>query len=103
MTTISLLAVGLPAGPLLRIARRVPDAHLTLQGFIVHVALPALVLGQIHGLRLTTNLLGPVSMPWLLFMLSAMIFTVLARLMRLLSRDGETTQVTLFEAAIAAV
>ena len=84
MTNISMLAVCLLAGVLLRLARRVPDnAHAALNGFIIHVALPALILGQIHGLRLTTNLLWPVSMPWLLFALSAMAFTLLARVMRL--------------------
>jgi len=84
MTNISMLAVCLLAGVLLRLARRVPDnAHVALNGFIIHVALPALVLAQIHGLRLTTNLLWPVSMPWLLFALSAVAFTVLARVMRL--------------------
>jgi len=84
MTNISMLIVCLLAGMLLRIARRVPDnAPAAINGFIVHVALPALILGQIHGLRLTTNLLWPVSMPWLLFALSATAFTVLARLMKL--------------------
>ena len=84
MTNISMLAVCLLAGMLLRSARRVPDnAHLTINGFIIHVALPALILGQIHGLRLTTNLLWPVSMPWLLFTLSAVLFNILARIMQL--------------------
>jgi len=84
MTNISMLIVCLLAGLLLRAAQRVPDnAHAAINGFIVNVALPALVLGQIHGLRLTTNLLWPASMPWLLFALSATVFTVLARLMKL--------------------
>ena len=84
MTNISMLAVCLLAGVLLRVARRVPDnAHAALNGFIIHTALPALILWQIHGLRLTTNLLWPVSMPWLLFALSAAAFTLLARVMRL--------------------
>jgi len=84
MTNLSTLAICLLAGMLLRVTRRLPDnAHLTLNGFIIHVALPALILGQIHGLRLTTNLLWPASMPWLLFMLSAAAFTLLARIMQL--------------------
>ncbi len=84
MTNISMLAVCLLAGVLLRVARRVPDnAHAALNAFIIHVALPALILGQIHGLRLTANLLWPVSMPWLLFALSAATFIVVARVMRL--------------------
>jgi predicted permease len=83
MTNIPLLTACLPTGVLLRIARRVPDAHAALNGFIVRVALPALILGQIHGLRLATNLLWPVSIPWLLFALSAVAFTMLARVLRL--------------------
>ncbi len=64
-------------------AWRVSDAHAALNRFIVRVALPALILGQIHGLRLTTNLLWPVSIPWLMFALSAAAFIVLARVLRL--------------------
>jgi predicted permease len=84
MTNLFMLAVCLLAGMPLRIARRMPEnAHAVINGFIIHMALPALVLGQIHGLRLTTNLLRPVSMPWLLFALSAVMFNGLARVMRL--------------------
>ncbi len=72
MTTIPALA-----------ARRVSDASTALNGFVVRVALPALILGQIHGLRLTTNLLWPLSIPWLMFALSAAAFIVLARVLRL--------------------
>ena len=84
MANVSMLAACLLAGLLLRVARRVPDnAHAALNGFIIHVALPALILGQIHGLRLTSSLLWPVSMPWLLFALSAVTFIALARVTRL--------------------
>ena len=80
MTNLALLAVCLAVGMLLRMGRRVPDnAHLALNGFIIHVALPALILGQIHGLRLSTNLVWPVLMPWLLFALSAALFMALSR------------------------
>jgi len=89
MTNISMLIICLLAGMLLRAAQRVPDnTHAALNGFIIHIALPALILGQIHGLRLTTNLLWPVSMPWLLFALSAAAFTVLARVMKLPRRTA---------------
>ena len=77
------LAARLPAGVLLRIARRVPDAHAALSGFILRVALPALILGQIHGLRLTANLVWPLSMPWLMFALSAAALVAPARVLRL--------------------
>ena len=63
-------------------AWRVPDVQAAVNGFIVRVALPALILGQIHGLRLTANLLWPVSIPWLMFALSAAAFIVLARVLR---------------------
>jgi predicted permease len=83
MTNLAMLLVCLLAGMLLRMARRVPDnAHAAINGFIIHVALPALILAQIHGLRLTKDLLLPVSMPWMLFALSTAIFVGLARLMK---------------------
>ena len=72
MTNLAMLLVCLVAGMLLRAGRRLPDnAHLALNGFIIHVALPALILGQLHGLRLGSELVWPVLMPWVLFALSA--------------------------------
>ena len=83
MTNIAMLVVCLLVGMILRKTRRVPDnAHVSINAFIIHVALPALILGQIHGLRLTPELLFPVSMPWLLFALSVPVFAVLGRVMR---------------------
>ena len=84
MTNLAMLLVCLVAGMALRAFRRVPDnAHVAINGFIIHIALPALILGQIHGLRLTTDILWPVSMPWILFALSAAGFAGLARIMKL--------------------
>jgi predicted permease len=83
MTNIAMLLVCLLVGMILRKTRRVPDnAHVAINGFIIHVALPALILGQIHGLHLTPDLLFPVSMPWVLFALTVPVFWVLGRLMR---------------------
>ena len=83
MTNIAMLVVCLLAGMVLRVTRRVPDnAHVPLNAFIIHVALPALILGQIHGLQLTPDLLFPVSMPWLLFAVSVPVFIVLGRVMQ---------------------
>jgi predicted permease len=83
MTNIAMLVVCLVIGMLLRRTRRVPEnAHVSINAFIIHVALPALILAQIHGLRVTPDLLFPVSMPWLLFALSVPVFVVLGRLMR---------------------
>ena len=83
MTNIAMLVVCLLVGMILRATQRVPEnASVTINGFIVHVALPALILGQIHGLRLSPDLLFPVSMPWVLFALSVGIFLAVGRIMR---------------------
>jgi predicted permease len=84
MTNIAMLVVCLLAGMILRATRRVPDnAHQAINGFIIHVALPALILGQIHGLRLTPDLLFPVSMPWVLFAITVLVFVAIGRVLRL--------------------
>ena len=83
MTNIAMLVVCLVVGMILRITRRAPDnAHVSINAFIIHVALPALILGQIHGLRLTPQSLLPVSMPWVLFALSVPVFVIFSRVMR---------------------
>lgn len=87
MANLVLLLVCLLAGMLLRATGRVPDnGHAALNAFIIHLALPALILAQIHGLRLGTDLLLPVAMPWILFILSAATFAALAPVMRFSAR-----------------
>jgi predicted permease len=83
MTNIAMLVVCLLAGMVLRLTRRVPDnAHLGINAFIIHVALPALILGQIHGLRITPELLYPVSMPWVMFAITVVVFAAIGRLLK---------------------
>ena len=83
MTNIALLVVCMLLGILLRASRRVPEnGHLPFNAFIIHAALPALILVQIHGLHLTPELLVPVSMPWVLFVVTAFVFALLGRAMR---------------------
>ena len=80
MTNIVMLFVCLVAGMVLRGTARVPDnAHAGLNGFIIHIALPALILKQLHGIALTPELVWPVLMPWLLFAAAAVTFLVVAR------------------------
>ena len=68
MGNIALLFFCLAAGMALRATGRVPDnAHLTINGFIINISLPALTLLQIHGVQLQADLLFPVLMPWLMF------------------------------------
>jgi predicted permease len=46
MTNIAMLLVCLLVGMILRKTRRMPgNAHVSINAFIVHVALPALILG----------------------------------------------------------
>jgi predicted permease len=80
VTNIVMLFICLIAGMILRATHRLPEnAHVGLNGFIINLALPALILSQIHGARLTTELIWPVLMPWLLFALSFATFYAFSR------------------------
>jgi malate permease and related proteins len=81
MTNISMLFLCLIAGMAMRVTVRLPEnAHVGLNGIIIHLALPALILSQVHGVHLTTGLVWPVMMPWLLFALSTAVFCALSRI-----------------------
>ena len=81
MTNLAMLVACLFAGMLLRRFKKVPEnAHAALNGFIVHVALPALILAQIHGLHFSPALILPVAMPWLLFAFAAAVFVGVSHL-----------------------
>ncbi len=81
MANIIMLFVCLMAGMVLRVTKRVPpDTPAALNAFIIHIALPALILNQIHHIPVTPALAAPVLMPWLLFLLAAAVFLALARL-----------------------
>jgi predicted permease len=84
MANIATLIICLFAGMALRATRRAPEnAHASINAFIIHIALPALILSQIHGIRLTSALLLPASMPWALFALSVVVFGLVGWAMRL--------------------
>ena len=83
MTNIGMLVACLLIGLIMRRTRRMPEnGHVAINIFIINVALPALILSQIHGLHLTADLLFPVLMPWMLFALSAAVFAGLGRALR---------------------
>ncbi len=84
MANIAILVACLLAGVALRAGRRAPDnAHIAINAFIIHVALPALILGQLHGLRLNAQLLLPVAMPWLLFSAAVLFFVAVGRMLKI--------------------
>ncbi len=78
-----MLLVCLAAGTVLRATHRLPEnAPATINGFIVNLALPALILAKIHALRLSGALIWPVLMPWLLFALGGLTFLAIARMLK---------------------
>ncbi len=68
MANIILLAVCLLAGIGLRKTGRFPaPTPAALNGFIIHISLPALAIRHIHGMQLDASLALTAAMAWLLF------------------------------------
>jgi len=89
MTNIILLAVCLLAGLGLKRTGRFPAATpAALNGFIIHISLPALTILHIHSLKIDLSLLLTAGMAWLLFGAAWLIFGVAGKLFKL---DRETT------------
>lgn len=69
---------------LLRRLKRMPDnAPATLNSFIIHISLPALTLLYIHQLKYSASMLLVGLMAWLVFGLSAGVFWLVGRWLRL--------------------
>jgi predicted permease len=84
MDNILLLLLCLFAGIALRWSGRVPEGgHVAINAFVIHLSLPALILLQIHRAHFGLGLLGPVAMPWVMFLLGAAVFWAAARAWRL--------------------
>jgi malate permease and related proteins len=67
-------------GIILRRSGRLPDnAAVTLNGFVVHISLPALTLAYVHDLDLNSRLILPALMPWIMFGLGCAFFWLLGR------------------------
>lgn len=80
MSNIILLFACLVLGVVLGWSKRFPEnAHLSLNAFIIHIALPALILLQIHDVQLRSDLLYSVAMPWILFAMGCGFFWLLGR------------------------
>jgi malate permease and related proteins len=84
MANIVLLFACLVIGMVLHRTGKLPaNAPATINGFIIHVSLPALILWYIHGANLRPDLLGAVAMPWLLFVISAVVFWCIGQMLSL--------------------
>jgi len=79
-----LLAACFLLGIILRRTGQLPDnAASTLNGFVVNVSLPALTLVYLHGLVVSTDLILPALMAWLVFGLGCAFFWGVGRVMGL--------------------
>jgi malate permease and related proteins len=59
--------------------RKFPDnAHLSLNSFIIHISLPALIIVQIHHVSLRPEHPFSIAMPWIMFSIGAGFFWVLS-------------------------
>lgn len=84
MANIILLAVCLLAGIGLRKTGRFPSTTpAALNGFIIHISLPALAILHIHNLNLDRSLILTATMAWLLFGLAWPLFHFFGKLLKL--------------------
>jgi predicted permease len=75
MSNIVLLFACLSLGILLHHSGKLPaNAPETINGFIIHVSLPALILAHLHGVEARPGLLSVAVMPWILFAIGAVLF-----------------------------
>jgi predicted permease len=80
MNNYLLLAACFLLGMLLRRSGHLPDnAAASLNGFVVHISLPALTLTYVHGLKLDTTLILPALMAWVMFGIGCGFFWLAAR------------------------
>lgn len=84
MSNIILLAVCLLAGIGLNKTGRFPAAtSATLNGFIIHISLPALAILHIHNLKIDSTLLLTAAMAWIMFGAAWLIFGVAGKVLKL--------------------
>ena len=84
MSNIVLLFVCLVIGMILHRTGKVPaNAPATINGVIIHVSLPALILQYVHRVDLHENLLAAAVMPWLLFGIGALMFWLAGKTLKL--------------------
>jgi malate permease and related proteins len=80
MNNYILLAACMLLGVLLHRSGRLPaDAAASLNGFVVHISLPALTLAYVHGLKLNADLILPALMAWVMFSLGCGFFWLVGR------------------------
>jgi malate permease and related proteins len=80
MNNYILLAACFLLGIILRRSGRLPaNAAAALNGFVVHISLPALTLTYVHSLQLRASLILPALMPWVMFGIGCVFFHYVAK------------------------
>jgi predicted permease len=83
MSNFALLLLCFALGLVLRRTQRLPEATpAALNGFIVHVSLPALTLHHLRHLNFDASVAAPLAMAWLLFAVGVAFFLAAQRLFR---------------------
>ena len=83
MNNYVLLAACILLGVLLRRSGRLPaNAAASLNGFVIHISLPALTLTYVHELKLNADLIPPALMAWVMFALGCGFFWLVGRALR---------------------
>jgi predicted permease len=81
MVNIGLLIFCFAFGIVMRQSGRFPEnAPATLNAFILHISLPAVILLHIHRLPINLSLVYPVIAPWILFAVGLSVFVAVAKL-----------------------
>ena len=84
MNNYLLLGACFLLGILLRRSGRLPaNAAAALNGFVVHISLPALTLTYVHGLKLQPSLILPALMAWIMFGIGCGFFWLAGRVLGL--------------------
>lgn len=75
MPNLILLLLCFAFGYILKRSERFPAGSFrVLNGFIIHISLPALILTHIHSLEFSTDLLFAIAMPWIIFVFASVLF-----------------------------
>jgi malate permease and related proteins len=83
MVNVALLVFCFALGIILRYSGRLPEnTPAALNGFIVHISLPAVILIYVHRLPISASLVYPVVAPWILFGVGLLVFVAAAKVAR---------------------
>jgi predicted permease len=83
MVNIGLLIFCFVFGIVLRQSGRLPEnTPAALNGFIIHISLPAVILLHVHRITIDVSLIYPVIAPWILFAVGLSLFVTAAKVAR---------------------